>query len=230
MWGLVVDLLRTLQFCKRTANTAKSLRIPTSQPLLTFTLTTPITAFSTYRSAPEQHEAASGQLAACDLTCIGFNLRVETSPATIEAAFVACMPTIRLPVQPHSVQAVGCAPRSCGGRGCARLGLPAALAQAALAAAPRLRCFRPDVSLDVWHSREERRWVQTAIATQPAPGRADMAAPRHPGGNAADGSVRAPLSGTSFCASRPRQNHPCHRHHPLPLPPRCLQAAGWQSH
>ena len=88
---------------------------------------------------------------------------------------MTCMAAIRLPVQPHSVQAVDYTPHSCSGRGCARLRLPAALAQAALAAAPRLRCFRPDVSLDVWHSREERRWVQTAIATQPAPGQADAA-------------------------------------------------------
>ena len=85
---------------------------------------------------------------------------------------------IRLPVQPHSVQAVGFAPRSW--RGFARLRLPVALAQAALAAAPRLSCFRPDVSLDVWRSREERRWLHTAIVVQPASGRADAAATWRP--------------------------------------------------
>ena len=46
------------QKLQTTCKHCKTLRTPTSQPLLTFTLTMPIAAFSTYGSALEQHEAA----------------------------------------------------------------------------------------------------------------------------------------------------------------------------
>ena len=89
------------------------------------------------------------------------------------------MAAIRLPLQQPHVQVVSYAPLAVGGRGLARLRLPAPAAAAVLAAKPRLSSFQPGISVDVWRGPEERRYVAERRTDErrfwPTPGSADAA-------------------------------------------------------
>lgn len=124
--------------------------------------------------------------ATMDLAVFGLNVAIGSPLTAVQAAFLAAMALIRLPAAAGGVQAVSYSPLSCGGRGRARLRLPAALAQAVLAAAPRLSGFCPEVSVDVWRKPEERQWIRRMRPTaDQQPGRADRAATwRQPSGTA----------------------------------------------
>ncbi len=104
-----------------------------------------------------QHQAR--RPAVCDLAIFGLNVPIGAQGSAVEAAFLAVLAAIRLPAGPGDACAVSYNPHACGGRGCARLRLAAGLARAVLSAAPRLQCFCPDISMDVWRTPEERQWM-----------------------------------------------------------------------
>jgi hypothetical protein len=125
----------------------------------------------------QRTQIGQARRATMDLAVFGLNVSVDSTLPAVQAAFLAVTALIRLPATAGDASAVSYSPLSCGGRGRARLRLPAALAQAVLAAAPRLSSFCPGVSVDVWRRPEERQWIrQTRPAAEQRPGRADRAA------------------------------------------------------
>lgn len=113
-------------------------------------------------SALQRRAAIAGWAAAAgmDLAVFGLNVALGSPLSAAQAAFLAALALIRLPAAARDVHTVSHSPHSCSGRGRARLRLPAALAQAVLAAAPRLRGFCPEISVDVWRKPEEQQWIR----------------------------------------------------------------------
>lgn len=166
------------------------------------------------------------------LAVFGLPLPIDATAAATEAAFARVATSIRLPVPQEAVRAVSYSPHACGGRGCARLSLPALAARAVLDAAPRLPAYGlSSISVTLWQGPAERQFLaqQRAVPRSPdrTTGRADAAATwRRPHPRA---DVSAPVmrsAAPTFCPrAAPRATvaaAPCHDvacMHPVPAAP-----------
>jgi hypothetical protein len=121
---------------------------------------------------------------ALHLAICGLALPLDASLAAVVDAFSGMAAGIRVAVPRAAVRAVSYSPRAAGGRGCARLCLPALAARAVLDAAPRLPAFgMAGISVSLWMGPAERQLRAQQRATRPlVAGRADAAVTwRRPG-------------------------------------------------
>lgn len=179
----------------------------------------------------------------CDLACLGLTAPLQPVPGHLEAAFIAVMRVIGVPVPPTSLALVSYDPRAGGGRGLARFSLHPSLLQAVCEAAPKLRFHKPEVSVGHWQGSAQRRWSR-ALRTNPppAPGRATSALSWRSGGAAAGNAAAVTLRPVAPAYRPSSREYPCAGSRIaaaralVPQPPVCLPeratqpAASWSPH